>query len=141
MECKVVSLDHRQLNKLLGELRLGIKATELEKAYFSDGSIAYCLIANGEPVFAGGVVNLGWDRGEAWILPTKFFREHLRICFKNMIGALPKMAQLGHFKRLQATCAIMLSTNLFDHLGFIYEGTMQHFGPHGETCHMYARLF
>lgn len=51
------------------------------RSYFSKGSAAYCVLADGVPVLAGGVVNLKWRRGEAWILPTPFFRSHLKTCF------------------------------------------------------------
>ena len=114
---------------------------DMERAYFSPGSVAYCLLADGVPVFAGGVVNLLWHRGEAWMLATPWFRDHWRVCFKKMVSIVPTMAKDGKFKRVQATCSVMMSTRLFTHLGFAYEGTMKCFGPNGETCYMYARIF
>ena len=141
MECHVVPLNREHLHKLLKQVKLGITATSLEESYFSPGSIACCILADGEPVFAGGIVNLMWNRGEAWMLPTRFFHRHTGICFRHMIKELAKMAIHGGFKRVQATCAVTISTMLFDHLGFEYEGTMKGFGPSGEACHMYSRLF
>jgi hypothetical protein len=115
--------------------------SDLEKSYLSDGSVGYCLVVDGLPVFAGGVVNLQWQRGEAWILPTPFFRKNIRVCYKYLRDLLPVIRVEGGFKRIQATCAVTVSALLFEHLGFGYEGTMHHFGPNGETCHMYAKVF
>jgi len=134
MECKVVPLTQEHLASW-------DIPTEVKRAYMSPGSLAYCLLADGEPVFAGGVVNLHWSRGEAWMLPTEWFHNHVRTCFRFIKQMVPEMAKVGQFKRLQATCSIMISTNLFRHLGFEYEGTLKQFGPNGETCHMYARIF
>ena len=121
--------------------RLGHNDSESRKSYFSDGSISYCLLADGEPVLAGGIVNMQWNRGEAWMLPTPFFHRHVRVCYKKIKDTIPYMAKIGGFKRVQTTCAVMVSTILFEHLGFVYEATLKCFGPNGETCYMYARFF
>ena len=135
MEFKIVPLDGYYLQKM------GVTDKQVKLAYLSPGSVSYCLLADGEPVFAGGVVDMKWKRGEAWMLPTQFFRDHVKTCFRYMKDMLPLMALNGNFKRIQATCAVTISTALFVHLGFKYEGTMMGFGPSGETCHMYARIF
>jgi len=142
MECKVVPLRHEHLATWNIPL-------DIERAYMSPGSVAYCLLADGEPVFAGGVVNLQWSRGEAWMLPTPWFRNNVRTCFRFIKKMVPEMARAGGFKRLQATCSIIKADALAEikavrtvsHLGFLYEGTMKQYGPNGETCHMYARIF
>lgn len=138
MERKIVPLNHEYLGKLL--MANPMRAA-MAQAYFSRGSVSYCLLVDGEPVFAGGVVNMQWQRGEAWILPTKWFFQHLVICYRYVRDILPLASIEGHFRRIQATCAVTVSTALFEHLGFVYEGTMQSFGPNGETCHMYAKVF
>jgi hypothetical protein len=114
---------------------------QVAHAYFSPGSAARCLMADGEPVFAGGIVNLEWHRGEAWILPTPFFRRHVKTCFQIMRDMLPKIAADNGFVRVQAVAHQGVSCLLFKHLGFAFEGTLKHFGPLGETCWMYARFF
>lgn len=111
------------------------------RAYFSSGSAAFCVLHEGEPVFAGGVVNLQWNRGEAWILPTPFFRSHLKSCFWAMREFIPFIAEEFKFRRIQATCLEGISSSLFRHLGFTFEGTLAKFGPAGETCDMWARTF
>jgi len=113
---------------------------QLQKSYLSTGSVGYCLLVDGHPVFAGGVVNLQWNRGEAWILPTPYFRKNIRVCYKYLRDLLPVLFVEGGFRRIQATCSIMVSPLLFKHLGFEYEGTLRQFGPEGETCFMYAKV-
>lgn len=113
----------------------------MEQAYFTDGSVSYCMLRDGEPVLAGGIVNLQWLRGEAWLLTTPFYYKHVKTCLKSIRLAIPSMASLGTFKRVQAVCATSSSVTLFKHLGFHYEGVLNHFGPNGETCFMYARIF
>ena len=141
MNLSIVRMEHEHFDKLISQTSIGVAAIALEQAYFSPGSVALCMRVDEEPVFAGGIVNLQWHRGEAWILPTPFFRHHVKTCYKNMRDALPKMAARGGFRRIQATCSIKVSPSLFQHLGFYHEGTLNGFGPNGETCFMYARLF
>jgi len=138
---KVVPLNRDYLIWLLAQCKLGVMATSLEQSYLSAGSVAYCLLENDEPVFAGGVVNMQWKRGEAWMLPTPFYRNHKLICLRYMHRLIPILSIEGNFRRIQATCAINISTTLFDWLKFKYEGTLASFGPNGEQCHVYARLF
>jgi hypothetical protein len=114
---------------------------QLARAYFSPGSAAYCLLADGVPVFAGGIVNLQWKRGEAWILPTPFFRQHAKTCFRIIQKMVLQIAAEKGFVRVQAVAADGVSVALFEHLGFEYEGSLKHFGPLGETCRLYARFF
>jgi len=113
----------------------------LARAYFAPGSTSYCLLQDGTPVFAGGIVNQQWHRGEAWILPTPFFRQHVKTCFRILQKMLPKAAAENGFVRVQAVAADGVTISLFEHLGFEYEGTLKHFGPFGETCRLYARFF
>ena len=114
---------------------------KLASAYFSPGSVAHCLLNDGVPVFAGGIVNLQWHRGEAWIWTTQFFRDHVKTCFGIIRKMLPRMATENGFIRVQAVASEGICTSLFEHLEFVYEGTLKHFGPFGETCRLYARFF
>ena len=142
MDVEIVKLELEHLEKLMPFLSEDAMMREtLGKAYFSDGSVALCLLADHEPVFAGGIVNLKWKRGESWIIATPFFRQHLKTCFAIIRNMLPGMAESGHFERVQAVAQNGTSASLFEHLGFEYEGRLKHFGPHGEDCSMYARIF
>ena len=157
---EIVPLNPEYLDKLLSAAPPELRSAQLEKSYFSPGSISYCLVQIGiekridertglsyphyvgTPMFAGGIVNLQWKRGEAWILPCQFLHRHLKTCYKAMKADLPRMAIEGGFRRVQATCIDgSISAFLFRHLGFTYEGTLQKFGPNGETCRMYSRIF
>lgn len=142
---ETVSLDPIRLTKILeGAAQPFVSLfppEQLARTYMSPGSAAYCLLADGVPVFAGGIVNLQWRRGEAWILPTPFFRAHVKSCFRVVRKMLPEIAMENGFRRVQAVASDGVSAKLFEHLGFCYEGTLKHFGPLGETCRLYARFF
>ena len=141
MDYVITALDSTQLDKVIKQAHLITDIVELRQAYFSPGSVSYCLLANGEPVLAGGIVTLKWYRGEAWMIPTPFFRNHIRDCYKRIKDMIPRMATEGKFRRIQVTCATSISPRFFHHLGFDYEGTMRRFGPNGESCYMYSRIF
>lgn len=111
------------------------------RAYFSEGSASFCVLDDGIPVLAGGVVNLQWRRGEAWILATPFLRSHLKSLVAVMSEFIPYIASEFKFHRVQATCVAGVSSRLFRILGFNYEGTLVKFGPNGEPCDMWCRTF
>jgi hypothetical protein len=141
MVTKVVGLNTGYLAKLIQGSEIEKLEEELRLSYFSKGSVSYCLLANGEPVFAGGIINMGFRGGEAWMLATPFFHENVKICYRTLRTMIPKAADVGGFKRVQAVCTVMTSTVLFKHLGFEPEGLLKRFGPNGESCHLYARFF
>jgi hypothetical protein len=111
------------------------------RAYFTEGSIARCVLCDGVPMFAGGIVNQQWNRGIAWILPTPFMRSHFKTCYQIMRDAIPHMALRGRFRRVQAECVCGASTVLFRHLGFNHEGRLARYGPKGEDCFIWSRIF
>ena len=131
---EIVLLDPRHLDHL--PLPAGLD----RRAYFSKGSVGLCLILDDAPVFAGGLVNLEWNRAEAWMLPTPFFRSHVKFCLRELRDYLPVLARQGGFVRVQASCIEGISARLFQHLGFEYEGTLRKWGPKGETCTMHSRI-
>src|SRR5580692_9367672 len=131
---EIVNLNPGYLDTLLKGAPPTLFTAQLHRAYFSPGSTSYCILEENEPVFAGGIVNMQWNRGEAWMLPTRFFREHVKLCLKAMRKHLPLLAQDGKFQRVQATCVSGVSSKIFKHLGFHFEGVMLKFGPNGETC-------
>ena len=140
MALETVVLEPEHLAKLIENVPASMSEM-LGRAYFSPGSAAYCLLQDGVPVFAGGIVNQQWQRGEAWILPTPFFRGHVKTCFRIMKKMLPQIASGNHFGRVQAVAIDGVSVVLFEHLGFEYEGTLKRFGPSGETCELYSKIF
>ena len=142
MILEIVPLENSHMEKLMPILPYDSEMLKtLARAYFSEGSVAYCLLADGEPVFAGGIVNLQWKRGEAWIIPTPFFKAHVKTCYGIVKKFLPLIAVNLGFRRVQAVCSVALGESLFSHLGFEYEGTLKYFGPNGERCKMFSRIF
>ena len=111
------------------------------RAYFTPGSAGFAVKEFELPVFAGGIVNLQWRRGEAWILPTPWFRTNLKTSFSLMKKYIPHIAFEYGFRRVQASCVAKTSTILFYHLGFQFEGALAGYGPNGETCDMWSRIF
>jgi hypothetical protein len=138
MKYEIVPLQFDHLDVLLGSMDPSL-FDELRQSYFSQGSSAECLLADGVPVFAGGIVNAKWKRGVAWMIPTPFFRSHLLTCMRAMKKRFPMMAR--GFVRVQAECVQGVSASIIFRLGFKYEGTMQKFGPNGESCRIFARIF
>jgi hypothetical protein len=134
----VVTLEPWHVLQIIGDKFIpGITTDQMIEAYFSKGSVGYCLLIDDAPVAAAGIMNLGWHRGEAWLLHRPPFGKYL---FKLIREMLPRLAQINGFRRLQATCFTGSST-LFEHLGFEREGTLKAFGPNGETAEMYSRIF
>jgi len=138
----VIDLTIEHLKRLIVLPTTGpVTLDTLERSYFSPGSAAYCLLENGHPVFAAGIVNLSWNRGEAWIIPTPFFHSHVKTCFTVIGKQLVSIAKEHKFRRVQVVCGVTQPDTLFKHLGFAYEGTLEAFGPFGERCRMYSRIF
>lgn len=141
MNIESVPLNSEYLDRLLKDAAPALLTAQLHRAYFSAGSEACCILSDGVPVFAGGIVNLQWNRGEAWFLPTPFLREHLKTCLRYMRFWLPDLAKRNKFVRVQATCVKGIKSSIIKRLGFSFEGTLMKFGPAGETCDMYSRIF
>ena len=114
-------------------------AETLAKAYLSKGSPAFCLV-NSEPIMAGGIINLDWHRGEAWVLHTKLMHKYLKTAIKALKEKLPKIAIENGFKRVQATSFID-NEDFLNVLGFHYEATLKGFGPNQEAGKIFVRFF
>ena len=119
----------------------GIAPADMIKAYLSPGSVAYCVIDKGLVIGAGGIINLQWRRGEAWILHTNLFYKYLKTCMKILKKGIPELAKQYGFRRVQATSFIN-NEKLFESLGFELESpSMKYYGPSGETARLYVRFF
>ncbi len=124
-----------------GNVPTGVCLDDMIKAYLSPGSAAYCLADDGKVIFAGGITNLQWGRGEAWILHTAMFRRHLKTCVKILKAKLPSIAIKYGFRRVQATSFIDNGC-LFKLLGFELESPeMKFYGPSGESAKLFVRFF
>ena len=141
MRYEIVPFNPDYLDRLLSGAAPTLLTYQLERAYFSPGSGSRCLLVDGHPVLAGGIVNQGWKRGEAWLLATPFLRQHLRVCLREIKKLIPEIAKECGFVRVQATCVCGLSSRLFMNLGFEFEGALKKFGPNGETNEMWSKIF
>lgn len=118
----------------------GLTIDAMAAAYLSKGSAAYCLTIDREPILAAGVMNLGYRRGEAWMLCAPDFNKYIKTCFKVMKQMFPGLCSMHKFRRVQATCFNGTET-IFKHLGFHKEAELECWGPNGETSMMYTRIF
>ena len=121
----------------------GVDCTQddILRAYTSEGSLARTMLDGELPVACGGIFNLKFRRGEAWVLPGKLARYHGLSIVRSLRKFLPELAQAGGFRRVQATCCDEKTTKLFKLLGFQYEGAMRCYGPQGQIALMYSRIF
>jgi transposase len=122
---------------------------KLIAAYLSPGSIARSLMRDDlygiSPLACGGIINLEFQRGEAWLLcsPRAQFRKFS--LWKAVKHCLPELARLGYFRRVQATCYERDKGKFFEKLGFHCETKeeirMLFYGPNGESADLYSRIF
>jgi hypothetical protein len=146
MQLVPLNIDHlryiTEINKAdsFNVLPNAFPAETLAKAYLSPGSVAFCLM-NNEPVIAGGIVNLDWHRGEAWLMHTKKFYKYFKTSLQTLKQEFPKVAVMNGFRRVQAT-SFTDNEILFEFLDFECEHPgLKYFGPNGETVKLYVRFF
>lgn len=116
-----------------------IPVEEMTRVYTSPGSVALTLMVDGEPAACGGIIDLTWHRGEAWLLTSPWI--DVKSAFRYLKKMMPLLAQTGGFRRVQATSFDLMNTTLFEHLGFKREGVMDSFGPCGESAILFSRIF
>jgi hypothetical protein len=118
---------------------LPMNKDDMVLSYVTPGSIAMTMIINDQPMACGGVINMAWHRGEAWILTRSGFRIGKKT-WPMIKSIFSIMAAIRGFVRVQAT-AYDPKGCLFKHLGFEFEGKMRKFGPSGETGYLFSRIF
>jgi hypothetical protein len=114
---------------------------ELILAYTSSGSQARTIMRGSDPVACGGIINIGWRRGEAWFLVSPLMRQYRKTVVSWLRKYLPDLALAGGFRRVQATCFDLENGHLFRFLGFEREGLLRSFGPAGQDAIMFGRIF
>jgi|WetSurSiteA1Bulk_404760.scaffolds.fasta_scaffold105920_2 hypothetical protein len=122
---------------------LPMSGEDMIASYLSPGSLAVTMVADGIPVACGGIINVGWSRGEAWILTSSqswFYRKSM---VKEMKSRISELASQGGFHRVQATCFTPGREKFFRLLGFDLETEkgLAGYGPSGETAFMFARCY
>jgi len=137
---EIVPLESSHIEKIYDSLeKIPISKMDYITAALSPGSLAYAAIQDGTIVACGGIVNIGWNRGEAWLLITPQFKSCIKSVYGFMRKLLPQMAKSGKYRRVQATT--WNNSSLFKHLGFSVEGLLLCYGPNGEDTLMYSRIF
>ena len=103
---------------------------------------AYTIVIDDEIVFCGGVVKIGWNRGEAWTLMSSLFYKYPKTCFKICRNQLNDVIQKHGLKRVQALVDPSLygGVRFMEHLGFQQEGLLRKYGPKNEDMWMMGRI-
>jgi hypothetical protein len=104
---------------------------------------AFTLLCDGEIIASGGVVLLGWQRGEAWLLLPSTFYSHVKACYRLIKEKLIEIQHANALRRIQALVDpdFEAAQRLMEHLGFQNEGRLKQYGPRGEDLLMYGRAF
>lgn len=103
---------------------------------------AATLVMNGEVILCGGVMLMGWQRGEAWTLFADNFRKYPIACFKACKYVIDEAVKENDLRRVQAIVEPTVNGGIAftERLGFKKEGLLRAFGPQGEDFFMYAKI-
>lgn len=106
------------------------------------GGPAYTLFNDREPILCGGIVLMGWQRGEAWLLLSSLFYGHVLTSYKAVKRGFADIVSRETLRRVQALVNPKheAAIRFIEHLGFENEGLLRQFGPSGEDLYMYARI-
>jgi hypothetical protein len=128
---------------ILDGISVPMSSEDMITSYLSPGSISIAMLADGSPVACGGIINVGWHRGEAWVLTSSLSYLYSTRIVREMLRRIPEMAVRGGFRRVQATCFTAGRERFFRFLGFELETEkgLASYGPSGERAFMYAREF
>ena len=137
-KCDALTILDRNLSEGVDMI---VPINDLVDAYSVPGSIAKTMFLEGEPIACGGIINLRWFRGEAWLLTSSLAIDYKHSLVRSAKRLLPAMANAMRFRRVQATCFDLDKEKLFKMLGFKYEGFLRYYGPNGEDAQIYSRLF
>lgn len=104
---------------------------------------AYTLFVNGDVVACGGVVLMGFDRGEAWTLFSILISRYPKAVIKATKSCLKNIVSEQNLKRVQALVNPKYTKGhrFLSFLGFQKEGLLRFYGPNGENMTLYSRIF
>jgi hypothetical protein len=131
------AIDIIRRNSETGIKIIGVTPEEMIGSYTSKGSIAFTFVINRVPVSCGGVINLGWKRGEAWLLTSALFYKYRLAIIRAIKQTMPLLE--SSFNRIQAI-SVCDNEAWFSKLGFQKEGLLRCYGPAGQDCFMYSRV-
>ena len=106
------------------------------------GGPSYTLFIDNQIVFCGGVVDMRWNRGEAWTLLSSLFYKYPKACVKTIKNELGRIIREFSFERVQAIVEPEdnRAIRFIEYLGFEREGLLRKYLPDGKDMLMYARI-
>jgi hypothetical protein len=128
-------------NEAMGINIVGVTLESMIRAYLSPGSAALTLLVDNIPIAASGIINLAWNRGEAWLLTGPQFYSYRKTAYKYIKQLLPVLAKQKGFVRVQSVVTDECYSKIAKRLGFEYEGLLKAYAPMGRNAFMYARIF
>jgi RimJ/RimL family protein N-acetyltransferase len=104
---------------------------------------AFTLLCDGQPVICGGILMMGWQRGQAWILPSTLFCKHVKQSYRLIKQKMMDIQRAYDLRRIEALVepGFEAGKRFMEHLGFTNEGLLKRYGPRGEDMFMYGRVF
>ncbi len=140
---KIVPLKESHVLEILKDRTMSpnVSREDLIKTYLSPGSLSSTLIIDDVPIVCGGIVNLNWKRGEAWILTSSLFNQYKKTCYKAVKTMLEVMSKTGNFVRVQSLVEPnSLNCKMIKRLGFEFEGVLRRYGPDNQDLWLYGRF-
>ena len=106
------------------------------------GGPSYTFFMDGQAVFCAGVVDMLYQRGEAWSLLSSLFYKHPKLCARIIKKELGKIIKEHDYKRVQSIIEPEDSRAIrfIEWLGFEREGLLRKYMPHEKDMLMYARI-
>jgi len=104
----------------------------------ADCKHCFTAIADGVPMFCGGVMEIWPGRGLAWALVHKQAGQHMHAIVRSVRGFM----QCTEFTRIEALVDddFKQGVQLMRLLGFKQEAVMQSFNPNGSDCRLFSRV-
>jgi len=120
--------------------KTSVSVEEMIRSYTIPGSRAVTIMKDKTPIVCAGIINLGWKRGEAWLLKSSLFYKYKFSILKIGKRFIPLIAKEGSFRRVQSV-SFTENNRWFECLGFKREGILEAYGPDGQSVIMYSRIF
>jgi hypothetical protein len=135
------AIDIAKQNEAIGVNIVGVTLASMVRAYLSSGSVALTLFVDEKPIVSAGIINLAWNRGEAWLLVGPQFYSYRKTAYKFIKQLFPALAKQKGFVRVQSVITDDRFDKIAKHLGFKYEGTLRAYAPMGRDVKMFSRIF
>lgn len=107
-----------------------------------DRGPASTVVIDGDIICCGGVVLLGYQRGEAWMLMSPLFAKYPKTVYSSVKRFLNNTIKVEKLRRVQAISNPdhYKAGTFLEHLGFQCEGVLRKYGPNCEDLLMFSRV-